>query len=197
MSLLIGHLHSMEGRQKITQKNQCTTSCQAREQTPQSKTAQHSGRLGAGGVGSAGGAGGHQALPSSPPAHVLSRSQPCTCALQPQPVLTCTFKTVLALFFFSLIFIAVWLLFTFFTFHSCFTMLYWFLLYSRVYRLYIHIYTLPAGIPSHSGHHNASAPGAMHCILISCLFFTSILYTCHSQFLPPLPFPLGVHTSVL
>ena len=93
-------------------------------------------------------------------------------------------------FFFPLIFIAVRLLFTFFTLHSCFTTLYWFLLYSKVNRLYIHIYTLPVGIPSHSGHHTALVPGTILCILISYLFYTSILYMCHSQFPPPLPFPL-------
>ena len=52
--------------------------------------------------------------------------------------------------------------------HSCFTMLCYFLLYSKVNHLYVYIYSLFFGLPSHLGHHKALSrvPSAIQLVLI-------------------------------
>ena len=78
----------------------------------------------------------------------------------------------------------------------------WFLLYSKVNQLYLCIYPIFFGCPSHSDHHKALSrvPCAIQYVLLSFLFYTySIVYICQSQSpnssYPP--FPLGIHTFVL
>ena len=88
-------------------------------------------------------------------------------------------------------------LFSFFKFlleYTCLTMLCQFLLYSKMNQLYIYIYPLFFGFPSHLGHHSALSrvPCAIQYVLISYLFYTQ--YQQHicvdrvSQ-LPPPSFP--------
>ena len=62
----------------------------------------------------------------------------------------------------------------FFLEQSCFTMLHQFLLYSKVSQLYVYIYPLFGGFPSHLGHHRALSrvPCAIQQVLISYLFYT-------------------------
>ena len=57
--------------------------------------------------------------------------------------------------------------------YSCFTMLCQFLLYSKLNQLYIYIYPLFFGFPSHLGHHRALSrvPCALQ-VLINYLFYT-------------------------
>ena len=57
---------------------------------------------------------------------------------------------------------------------SCFTILCQFLLYSKVNQLYVYIYPLFFGFPSHLGHHTALSrvPCAIQSVLISYLFYT-------------------------
>ena len=77
------------------------------------------------------------------------------------------------------------------------------LLYSKVNQLEVYIYSHFFGFPSHLGHHIALS--RVPCAL---QYFALIIYFIHSinsvyktvpipQFLPPTPFPLGVHTFVL
>ena len=65
--------------------------------------------------------------------------------------------------------------------YSCCTMLYYFLLYNEVNQLYVYIYLLPLGPPSHSipqpnclGHHRAAswAPWAIQQLPTRCLAYT-------------------------
>ena len=58
--------------------------------------------------------------------------------------------------------------------YSCFTMLCQFLLYSKVNQLYVYVYPLFFGFPSHLGHHRALSrvPCAIQQVLISYLFYT-------------------------
>ena len=78
---------------------------------------------------------------------------------------------------------------------SCFTMLYQFLLYSKVNQLYIYIYPLFFGFPSHLGHHRALSrvPCAIQQVLISYLFYTyyqqCIYVNSNLPIHPTLPFP--------
>ena len=85
--------------------------------------------------------------------------------------------------------------------YSCFTMLCQFLLNSKVNQLYVYIYPLFFGFLSHLGHHRALSrvPCAIQQVLISYLFIHSGVYMSVpiSQFIPPPPSPLGIHTFVL
>ena len=89
--------------------------------------------------------------------------------------------------------------------YRCLTMLCRFLLHSKMNQPYIYINPLPFGLPFHSGHHSAfnRVPCAIQYVLISYLFYTYLSIVCIymsisiSQFFPPLPFPLGIHTLVL
>ena len=78
--------------------------------------------------------------------------------------------------------------------HSCFTMLYQFLLYCKVNQLYIYIYPLPFGLPTHLGHYSvlSRAPCARHYVLISYLFCTKHQWcVCDNPNHPIPPAPLN------
>ena len=87
--------------------------------------------------------------------------------------------------------------------YSCFTILCQFLLYSKVNQLYVYIYPLFFGFPSHLGHHRALSRVlcAIQQVLRSYLFDTQYqqcIYVnpnlpAHPP-APPAPFPLGIHT---
>ena len=88
--------------------------------------------------------------------------------------------------------------------YSCFTVLGLFLLYNKVDQLYICIYSLFWGFPSHLGHHRALSrvscyPVCSHQLSILCI--VSIVYICQSQSVnsshPPFPLGTGNHTFVL
>ena len=73
--------------------------------------------------------------------------------------------------------------------YSCLTMLYQFLLHSKVNQLYVYLYPLLFGFPSHLGHHRnhkalSRVPCAIWQVLIiqvkqlSISYIVSIVYTC-------------------
>ena len=82
-----------------------------------------------------------------------------------------------------------------------FTMLCQFLLYSEVNQLYVYIYPLLFGFPSHLGHHRAFSrvPCAIQQVIISYLFYTQ-QHICVNPNLPvhpTSPSPLVVYRFVL
>ena len=101
----------------------------------------------------------------------------------------------------------------FFLEYSCFAVLCQFLLYSKMNQPYIYTQPLPFGLPSRPGHHSAlsrvlCARSSLTVLQIdgtSISFVTCFIHSINSayvsipgsQFLSPLPFPLGVHTFVL
>ena len=60
----------------------------------------------------------------------------------------------------------------------------YFLLHSKVNQLYVYIYPLFLGFPSHLGHHRAlsRAPCAIQSVLISYYFIHSSVYCFKKQF---------------
>ena len=64
--------------------------------------------------------------------------------------------------------------FSFLLEYSCFTILCQLLLYSKLNQLYLYIYPLFFGFPSHLSHYRALSrvPCAIQYVLISCLFYT-------------------------
>ena len=86
--------------------------------------------------------------------------------------------------------------------YSCFTMLCQFLLYNKVNQLYVYIYPLFFGFPSHLGHHRALSrvPCAIQfSLVINFIHSINSVYMSipFSQFILH-PFPPGsIHTSVL
>ena len=66
--------------------------------------------------------------------------------------------------------------------YSCFTMLYYFLLCSKVSQPHVYICSLFLGFPSNLGHYRALSrvPCAIQQVLISYLL-VSVVYTCQSQ----------------
>ena len=83
-------------------------------------------------------------------------------------VVACGYAHFQAFFFFSVIFKK------FLLEYSCFTISCQFLLCSEVNELYVYIYPLLFGFPSHLGHHRALSrvPCALQQVLISYLFYT-------------------------
>ena len=90
----------------------------------------------------------------------------------------------------------------------CFTMLYQFVMYCKVNRLYIciHIYSLFFGFPFHLGHHRAvnRVPCAIQQVLISYLFSTQQCVYANSNLLfyatplpPTSPPPVSTHLSCM
>ena len=94
------------------------------------------------------------------------------------------------------------LVFFFFLEYSCFIILCQFILYSKVNQLYIHIFTLFFGFPSHLGHQTALSrvPCAIQQVLISYLFYIQYqqcIYVNTNLPIYPTPTPrLGIHTFV-
>ena len=87
--------------------------------------------------------------------------------------------------------------------YNCLTILCWFLLYSKVNQPHIHIYSLPFGFPSDSGHFGALSrvPWAIQYVLISYPFYTwyqlCILVNPNlSIHAPPSPLPLAIHIFI-
>ena len=76
-----------------------------------------------------------------------------------------------------------------------------FLLYSRVNQLYVYLYPLFFGFPSHLGHHRSLSrvPCAIQQALISYLFYTqqSIYVSPNLPIRPTPPSPVGNHKFVL
>ena len=85
--------------------------------------------------------------------------------------------------------------------YSCFTMLCYFLLYSKVNQLYVYIYSLFFGFPFHLGHRRALSrvPCAIQQVLISYLLYTQqcIYVNPNLPVHPTSPSLLGVHAFVL
>ena len=87
--------------------------------------------------------------------------------------------------------------------YSCFTMVCYFLLYSKVDQLYIYIYLLFLDFPSHLDHHRASSR-----FLVWYSRFSLVIYLTHSsnsvsmsilisQLIPSALCHLGIHRFVL
>ena len=79
--------------------------------------------------------------------------------------------------------------------YSCFTMLCQFLLYSKVNQLYVYIYPLIFGFPSHLDHHSIESSFLSYAVgsqQLSILYVVSIVCRCQSQS-PSLYPPLYSH----
>ena len=86
--------------------------------------------------------------------------------------------------------------------YGCFTMLCYFLLYSKANLLYVYIYPLSLGFLSHLGPHRELSRFPVLFSRFSLVTYfihsISIVYTCHFQStnLSYPPFPLGIHRFV-